>query len=153
MTYRFETMDTHYLSEFVRNIREDDLAEIKAQGESLVSSVGVFKGMLKYAHLPEMFMALLTESGKVMAIGGILPIEGTLGGSPWFLCTNEATKNPLALFKGLLEKATLWETMYEFQSHTLWFHNIMHVRLVKRLGYTIHPDVDSQGFVNFSKGV
>lgn len=152
MTYRFEPMTEELLWEFLSNIREQDLREVEAGGHTLAVLSDSLTGLLEDTTAPEEFIALLTESGKLMAVGGIHPLREKLVGAPWFLCTNHAKANPKALLKGVREKAELWSQLYPYQTNKMWAMNTLHASLIKRLGYTIEPTVDERGFATFHKG-
>lgn len=152
MTYQYKPMTGELLTEFLRNIRDEDLQEVQAGGGSFAELTEVLTGLLAYQQVPDVFIALLASTGDVLAVGGIVPTEGTKHGAPWFLCTKKVSQFPKELLKGLREKSDLWETQFDTQLHQLWAVNRLHVKLVRSLGYTIHPEVDAQGFAIFSKG-
>lgn len=153
MTYRFEPLSEELLWEFLATIREEDLREVEAGGNTLATLCETLKDLMDSPLAPEQLMAMLTEQGTLLAVGGIHPIVPDSVGAPWFLCTHRAKANPKVLLKGLRHKALLWAEMYPYQTHKMWALNTLHASLVRRLGYTIEPEVDAKGFAMFYKGV
>lgn len=138
--------------EFCCIIREADEQEIKAGGRKVWRDLRPSLEALANSHHHEVLLALRSvRTGHLLAIGGVVPFADSCG-APWFLCTIHAEEEPKALLEGIHEMSDQWAERFLYQEHRTWVGNTMHQKLIKRLGYTIHPEVDPKGFARFTKG-
>lgn len=149
--YKYVPVTEAHVAALIARIRPQDAAEVVAGGNTLAALQGHLQGFLETL-TGEAFTSLVDGEGTLAAIGGIIPVGPDLG-SPWFLCTVDALGEPKEFYKALKAKAMVWEDLYPNQVQRTWVANTLHARLIRKLGYTIHPRVSAEGFAIFTKGV
>lgn len=115
------------------NLRQEDKDEVWAGNRLLPEEALIFS----FRSCPDTYVAILNE--EILCMFGCSPKDTEGFGTPWLLGTNEIkvfSQEFLSVSKQIFFHTS---SPYYYLSNTVWTKNVVHIKWLKWMGFTIEP--------------